>query len=526
MSAVRVRSYILGFTAMALLGACSQEQSTATTTRASSDQNSAAEITVANTPLGQLRGEALADNNVLVFKGVHYGQSTGGENRFMPPKPVTAWEGVKEASQFGDSCPQGGEVGRTTKEGELLDHSEDCLVANIWTPGLDDKPRPVMVWLHGRGFYAGSGAEYLYDGAKLAERGDLVVVTINHRLNVFGYLHLGEVGGEDFATTGNAGVQDIELALRWVRDNINTFGGDPDNVTIFGESGGGVKVATLLGTPSAEGLFQRGIIQSGARPTGMPLQMAEENTQAVMEKLGVSTVQELQDLPMETLLGAVANPVRTEPNFGPVTDGVYLPRDMFVPDSAPSAVGVPVMVGSNRDEYSLYERANPKFGEMTEAELEAALKPRLGERYDEVLAAYTESRNTSDPWDLYVAIQSNRFHAGTNALAAVHSQSGPTYLYSFDFPATERLGAAHGAEIPFVFSNATDSPDARPGAEQVQDAVSEAWIAFARTGNPNHAGIPEWPTYNVQTRPGMVFDVETKVVNDIRKPEREVWQGE
>src|SRR5690606_26441286 len=167
------------------------------------------------------------------------------------------------------------------------------------------------------------------------------------------------------------------------------------------------------------------------------------------------------------------------PNFGPIVDGGYLPRHMFVPDSAPSAVGVPVMVGSNRDEYALYERGNPNYGKMTEAELEAALKPTLGDRYEEVIAAYSESRGTSDPWDLYIAIRSNRFHAGTNALASVHSKSAPVYLYSFDFQASEQLGAAHGAEIAFVFSNATENPDARPGAKQVEDAMSEAWIAFA-----------------------------------------------
>lgn len=511
----------------ALMSACSQDQSTssnsASTTAAETVTNNEA---IATTPLGKLQGELLADKDVIAFKGVHYGQSTAGENRFLPPKPMLPWEGIKEATEFGDSCPQGGEVGRTTKTGKLLGHSEDCLVLNVWTPAADDKQRPVMVWLHGRGFYAGSGAEALYDGANLANRGDLVVVTINHRLNVFGYMYLGDVGGEKFAASGNAGVQDMQLALEWVRDNISAFGGDGSNVTIFGESGGGVKVTTLLGTPSAKGLFQRGIIQSGARPTGIPLASAKQATKTVMEKLKLSTAEELQALPMETLLAAVANPVRTTPNFGPVTDGGYLPRDMFLPDSAPSAVGVPIIVGSNENEYSLYERTNPNFGKMTNAELEAALKPELGERYGAVIAAYAESRDTSDPWEIYIAIRSNRFHAGTNLVASIHSAAAPVYLYSFDFKATERLGAAHGAEIPFVYNNATENPNARPGADKVETAMSEAWIAFARTGNPNHSGIPEWPTYNTDTRQGMIFDVESTIVNDIRALERKVWETE
>ncbi len=519
-SRIRIPS-IICITALAL-SACSQKEE-ATVPKVSNKTPTAHEA-LAKTPLGELQGEVLADNGVMSFKGIHYGQSTEGENRFLPPKPVSSWQGVKDATHFGDSCPQGGEVGRTTKTGELLNHSEDCLVLNIWTPAIDSEKRPVMVWFHGRGFYAGSGSEPLYDGANLARRGDLLVVTVNHRLNVFGYMELAKIGGENFAASGNAGVQDMELALEWVRDNIGAFGGNPDNITIFGESGGGVKVSTLLGVPSAKGLFQRGIIQSGARPTGIPLAYAEKSAKTVMGKLNVSTVEELQALPFETLLGAVANPVRTNPNFGPVVDGDYLPRDMFVPDSAPSAIGVPIMVGSNKDEFAIYQRTNPNFGKMTQEEFTETLKPILGEQYDEVVEAYSKSRQTDEPWDLYIAIQSSRFHRGTNALAGVHSQTSPVYLYAFDFPATEKFGAAHGAEIAFAFSNATSNPDARPGAKQVEDAVSDAWIAFARTGNPNHPGIPHWPTYNTKTRPGIVFDVETKVVEDIRKLEREVWE--
>jgi para-nitrobenzyl esterase len=261
----------------------------------------AADDSIAVTKEGQLRGEKLADRGVYVYRGVHYGQSTAGAARFKAPQRVVRWQGVKDAVKFGPVCPQGGDVGRrTTLSGELLPQSEDCLVLNVWTPGVaDKKSRPVMVWLHGRGFYAGAGSEPLYDGARLAKRGDLVVVTVNHRLNVFGYLYLGKVGGEQWQTSGNAGVQDMQLALEWVRDNIAAFGGDPKNVTIFGESGGGAKVSTLLGVPSAKGLFQRGIIESGARAKGAPAAQAAKNADTVMSKLGVKTIAELQALPME-----------------------------------------------------------------------------------------------------------------------------------------------------------------------------------------------------------------------------------
>jgi len=481
---------------------------------------------IASTPLGRLQGVVLPEQGVLVFKGVPYGQSTAGANRFKAPRPIAKWSGVKDASKFGSTCPQGGDVGRRTTAGtELLPQSEDCLVLNVWTSGLaDTKSRPVMVWFHGRGFYAGAGSEPMYDGARLAKRGDVVVVTVNHRLNVFGYLYLGKVGGAAWQQSGNAGVQDMQLALEWVRDNIGAFGGNPANVTIFGESGGGAKVSTLLGVPTAKGLFARGIIQSGARAKGMTLPVATQNTETVMTKLQVKTVEQLQALPMATLLAAVTTTGRTTPDFGPVVDGAYLPADMFDPVAARSARDVPIIVGTNRDEYSLYAREHPNFGKMTEAQLREALAPSFGANLDALLAAYRQSRPDATPWDLMVAIRSNRFHIGAIRLAEAATKAAPVYMYSFDFEPSP-LKAAHGAEIPFVFSNATASANARPGAKAVEDAMSSAWIAFAHTGNPNHSGLPHWPTYVLPQRASMVFGAKAEVVNDLRAPERLVWEG-
>jgi para-nitrobenzyl esterase len=483
---------------------------------------------IVSTRAGQLRGAAVATPSVLLFKGIHYGESTAGARRFMPPRPVAKWDGVKDATRFGDVCPQGGDVGRRSSEGAaLLGMSEDCLVLNVWTPGADARRRPVMVWFHGRGFYAGAASESAYNGARLSKRGDVVIVTVNHRLNLFGYLYLAGVGGDRFKSSGNAGVQDMQLALEWVRDNIAAFGGDPDNVTIFGESGGGAKVSTLLGVPTARGLFKRAIIESGARLSGQTVALATRNTQTVMSKLKITTAEQLQALPLATLIAAVAETgERTTPDFGPVTDGGYLPADMFEPAAAGSARGIPVIVGTNRDEHARYATSHPKFGKpFSEEDLRADLAPDFKDPGVEALiAAYRQSRLGATPWDLMIGIRSNRFHVNAVRLAERQSKVAPTYQYSFDFAPSD-LGAAHAAEIAFVFSNASANPNARPGAKAVEDAMSEAWLAFARTGNPNHPGMPTWPTYDVEQRAVMVFNTDTAVVNDPRASERKVWEG-
>jgi para-nitrobenzyl esterase len=474
---------------------------------------------VVATRAGDLQG--FMDRGVNVFRGVHYGQSTAGERRFRPALPVAPWDGIRDATRFGDVCPQTGTGGRgSLQQAEPMPMSEDCLVLNVWTPGLSGE-RPVMVWLHGRGYNAGAGSEGWYDGANLAARGDVVVVTINHRLNVFGYLHLAEVGGHDFAASGIVGLLDAQLALEWIRDNVRAFGGDPDNVTIFGESGGGSKVATMMGMPSARGLFHKGIIQSGPSRTGTPAADAAANARRVMDLLHVSTPEQLQAVPFMDLLTTVGD-AGLLGAMRPSVDGTFLPQDMFVGRSTPSAVGVPLMIGANRDEQIYFSRNLDIDRRMGEAELRDLIEAMYGDDTQLVIDEYRRSRPEANPWELYIAIGSARMTYGSIELAQVHQASAPVYLYQFEFEASERNLASHAAEVRFAFRNASNRPNAMPGAGVVEDAMSGAWIAFAHHGNPNHATIPEWPVYDLETRPTMVFDVETRVVEDLRPIERKV----
>ncbi len=481
---------------------------------------SAADSLVA-TQAGELQGFQAEGKSIHVFKGVHYGQPTGGAQRFKAPLPVAPWDGIRDATRFGDVCPQIGNGGRTSLQQEApIPMSEDCLVLNVWTPAFTDE-RPVMVWLHGRGYNAGAGSEGWYDGTNLAEHGDVVVVTINHRLNIFGHLYLGEIAGDEFAASGLAGLLDAQLALEWVRDNIAAFGGDPDNVTIFGESGGGSKVATMMGIPSARGLFNKGVIQSGPSRTATPASAATANARRVMELVGASSAEDLQAMPFMELLTAASEAGLTGV-MRPVVDGKYLPQDMFVGRSTPSAVGVPLMIGSNRDEEIYFSRSDNINREMDESELLAHIREAYGDDAEFVISEYRRSRPAASPWELFIAIGSARMTYGSIQLAEVQQQSAPVYLYMFEFETSERSLATHASEIRSVFRNATNQPNTRPGAAKVEDAMSEAWIAFARSGNPNHAGIPQWSTYDLEDRTTMVFDVESKAVKDLRPIERNV----
>jgi para-nitrobenzyl esterase len=386
-----------------------------------------------------------------------------------------------------------------------------------------------MLWLHGGGFTGGSGGSPIYDGAALAAKQDVVVVTVNHRLNVFGYLYLAELGGEEFADSGNAGMLDIVAALEWVRDNIAEFGGDPANVTIFGESGGGMKVTVLMAMPSAQGLFHRAIVQSGPFLKAMPRQRATQAAEAYLAKLGLKAAQldQLRSMPMEQLLEAVPAIPGGPLALAPVVDGRSLPSDPFDPAAPSISAGIPMLIGSNATEFTFFD---PPPAELDDAAFLARVKQRM--RIDDaaaqpLIAAYKKAHGSNI--DAYLALESDRFMRINSILQAERKAAqgaAPAYMYYFNWhtPVLEgSLRCPHALEIPFVFDNADswkgltgEGPDRYPLAAK----MSHAWAAFAHTGNPSHSGLHAWPVYEGSHRSTMIFDNECTVADDPGREER------
>ncbi|MFP4511484.1 MAG: carboxylesterase/lipase family protein [Acidimicrobiales bacterium] len=495
------------------------------------DESGAAPTT--STTSGEVRGTT--DDAVAVFKGIPYGTA----ERFMAPTPPQPWSGTRDALSFGDRSPQADEVGVALGEpADPAPMSEDCLALNVWTPGLDAGRRPVMVWFHGGGFSSLSGSSPMYDGVSLCRRGDVVVVTLNHRLNLFGFCYLAELGGERFADSGNAGMLDLVLALRWVRDNIASFGGDPGNVTVFGESGGGAKVSVLMGMPEAEGLFHRAIVQSGVHLHAQSPEQATANATKLMDQLGLAPdqVDELTTMPFERLTEALAGLAPRawgEVAFNPVADGVHLPRSPWIPDAPECSAQVPMIVLSTRTETTLLAGGrDPSLFELDEERLPQKLRGWLdGADPEPVIDGFRRLYPEASPSELFWLITSDiysRMPGWTQADRKADQGAAPVWVCEvhWDSPVQGgKWGAPHTLDIPLVFDNvakaksfAKDTPEAREVAAQ----MSQAWIAFARSGDPNHAGIPDWPSYRTEEPATMLFDLPPRVERGWRAAEREV----
>ncbi len=493
---------------------------------------------LAATRAGRVRG--FMDGDIFVFKGIPYGADTA-PRRFQPPLPPGPWTGVRPATAFGPRSPQAGlaRSSASSLSGPDDPMSEDCLHLNVWTPGMRDRARrPVMVYIHGGGYNALSSNDPLYDGVRLCHRGDVVVVTLNHRLNAFGYLYLAELGGPVFADSGNAGQLDLILALQWVRDNIAEFGGDPGNVLIFGQSGGGAKNACLMGMPSAMGLFHRAASSSGETVTASRPETATARAEQVLKALGLprERIDEIRRVPMAALVAAS----RATGYYGPVVDGRALPRHPFAPDAPACSAHIPFLVHTNHDEARLLiGRGNPALFELTWA----TLKPNLA-RYsekmgsldlDRVIALYRRLHPEYSASDVFFGATTDSRDwrpalCEIERRAALPPGSAPTWSSEMRWGSDVDGGkwrACHALDLPLFFDNVALShrmTGTSPAAYAMAEQWSETYLAFARTGNPNNPRIPPWPAYDLRRRATMVFNLESRVVDDPRGEERRLFE--
>lgn len=491
-----------------------------------------AEATLAQTTGGSVAG--YIDNGIFTYKGIPYAKA----ERFMPPVPADKWEGVRSCRAYGPTCPQGKRMGWYSDEQAFSFNwndgfpDEDCLRVNIWTPGINDgKKRPVMVWLHGGGYSAGSGQELpSYDGRNLAEKGDVVVVTLNHRLNVLGFLDLSAYG-EKYAHSGNSGLLDLVAALEWVQENIANFGGDASNVTIFGQSGGGGKVSTLLATPAAKGKFHKAIVQSGAMLRTMDSRWSRRIGASVVEELGITPcrIDEISKVPFEDLLAAGEKVIaRLKPEaekqgfasfiFGwaPTVDGSVLPRQPFDPQAPEQSKDIPMLIGTTIHEFSMSTYV-PQLRTINQDAAVEYLKSRYGDRTDEFLELFENTYPGYEPKDL---IDTDFiFRPSAIEQAGLKSRQGgaPVYMYMFawESPVLDGiLRSTHCMEIPFVFNNAdvhASMTGGGTGAMKLADVMSQSWINFARTGDPNTEDLPQWPAYNCSEGAAMIFNDDCEV---------------
>ena len=491
---------------------------------------------IVTTDAGRIQG--LLDQGVSAFKGIPYAKPPIGELRFMPPQPVEAWDSVWDATDYGASAMQmynrGGDTDLSrqiatvfTTESEKKSDNEDSLFLNVWTPAPDDRKRPVMVWFHGGGWAYGSGSWPVYDGTNLASKGDVVVVTVNHRLNVFGYLHLADIGGDKYRYSGNAGLLDMVLALEWVRDNISAFGGDAENVTIMGESGGGSKVSHLMATPAADGLFHKAIIQSGPALTAISAEDATANAEVILDELGIKddNLERLQWMAVNRIMKATETAAAKKGGrlrLAPVVDDNVLPRDPFTPDAPEQSQNIPVLIGWNKDEMTIFNVGAPWFGRLTEDQMQQRLAGMYGEKSADIVAAYHSAYPDYTPTYLFNMITGdNRMALGSVTLADRKAkQKAPVFMYYLVWETPVGDGVfktPHTLDMPFMFNN-VDQSVAITGesteARILENQMSSSWIAFARSGDPSNPTVGSWTPYTAKQRATMVFDVNPRIEND------------
>ncbi|TFV96045.1 carboxylesterase/lipase family protein [Algoriphagus kandeliae] len=492
-------------------------------------------IAITDTDSGKVRGYIL--NGVYTFLGIPYGADTSGKNRFMAPKKPEPWTDVKPTIWWGNTAPQIMDNRYANVHYSFADHwnyddvSEDCLRLNVWTNGLaGGKKRPVMVWLHGGGFTNGNGIEQDgYHGENIAKNGDIVFVSINHRLGPIGFTDLSGVGGDKYKDSGNVGMLDIIFALEWVRDNIANFGGDPDNVTIMGQSGGGAKVTCAMAMPASQGIVHKGVALSGSMLSANDKEYAQTLGKYVLEAAGLTpaTLDKLHDLSWREYLDVAyvaLERMRKEfpqpgfrGGFGPVADGLHIPKGEFFSETSAHASNMPLMICTTFHEWNP-SRTNAELEKIDWAGVVEQLKGRFGDKSESILAAYRKDFPEASPADIWAMILSNR-QGAINTANAKSKQNAPVYLAWFGWEPNlydGRMKAFHCIDICFWYQN-TDRMYTHTGGgarpRNLSDKMSASLLAFMRTGNPNAGALPDWPSYSTSNGETMILNDTCQVKN-------------
>lgn len=477
-----------------------------------------------------------ADNGLQVFLGIPYAQPPVGRLRFAPPQPMATWDYVRPAYLFGPSCPQSRDE---FEPGSLLYQDEDCLSLNIWTPGADAGRRPVIVYIHGGGFVEGGTGDPLYNGANIARRGDIVYASVNYRVGPFGFLALDAFGPE-FAGSGCLALQDQIAGLAWIKQNIARFGGDPDNITIMGESAGSASVMFLMVSPQAKGLFHKAIAQSGAINLARTQAQAAAYTQRFLALAGVTNVEGLRALTSQRLV-AVSEKLLEQAGFesdlvfAPVLDGVVIPTDPSRAFADGAAAGIPFLNGTNYHEYRYWLNYFPALQYIPSGIL-LSFAPRtiaaLGDKREEVLNYYRKERPDPGRGGVTFGLAADMmFRVPHIRVSDLQSAHAPVWMYRFDWKSqvSDAFGACHAIEVPFVLGN-FDSPTSHQivgpnPPRELSETMMLAWIAFARSGNPNHSGMAAWPSYDTARRATMIFNTRSAVQDDPDRAARLLYQG-
>ncbi|MBC3787312.1 carboxylesterase/lipase family protein [Spirosoma utsteinense] len=515
------------------------------------------EFVTTDTSYGKLRG--MRKDGVNLFKGIPYGGRISGDRRFRRPAPLDPWTGVRDALEFGAPAMQGPRRNEPAP-------SEDCLFLNVWTPANDNKKRPVMFYSHGGGFVIGSGASGGQDGSNLARNFDVVVVQTNHRLGLLGFLYLDDIAGADYAGSGNMGMLDIVHGLKWVHDNIARFGGDPANVMIFGESGGGAKTSCLYAMPSAAPYFNKASIESGPGVRMASKETAAETTAMLLRELNIAPKdwRKLLDVPAADLLAMQAKlpfapPFQEKNNkkplmerraggFSPVVDGVALPHNPFDPTAPAISRNKPLLVGWNEDEFTFFawERKDTEFAKLTFETLPKRLETQFGEDTPKIIDTYRKANPNATAPDIFIAVSSiTMMGLGSVDIAEKKTKQGgaPVYLYNFGYKSEKKIpgtdyamGTPHAMDISFKFNNEVPPRDGsapkesffggnRPERFTASHHFAELWTTFARTGKPAAKDVPAWPAFNLKTRPTMRIDANCEIIDNRFGQELAMWRS-